>query len=205
MQVGEKQQEPEFLSAFQTFFAVISFGLFYFSLMAIYCVVRRQFFFQMCVCGWRVRGTLKNFIFLNFIFFFCVIILALCYISSVTSYHGYKFSHLQFLRTFFFHFCADVKLLNNMCRMIKNLWCYYCVVRWAKQFWCVCVCFESNGRFLKFVWGQWALFENFFDSGTIALNPFLCNCVKVLVNYGVVRRAKEFFSCICLLKVRGSP
>ena len=61
---GKKQKEPEFLSAFHFFFAVISFGLFYISLMALYCVVRQPFFFfQMCVCGWRARGTVNNFIF----------------------------------------------------------------------------------------------------------------------------------------------
>ena len=44
--MGEKQIEPEFLSFFQFFVALISFGLFYISLMALYCVVRRQFFFS---------------------------------------------------------------------------------------------------------------------------------------------------------------
>ena len=43
MQVGEKQKEPEFISACQFFFALISFGLFYISLMALYCDARRQF------------------------------------------------------------------------------------------------------------------------------------------------------------------
>ena len=33
--------------------------------------------------------------------------------------------------------------------MIKDLWSYYCVVRWAKKI-CGCVCFESDGHFLSF-------------------------------------------------------
>ena len=56
MQVGEKQIEPELLSAFQFFFAVISFCLFYTSLMASYFVVRRQFFFK-CACVVGARGV----------------------------------------------------------------------------------------------------------------------------------------------------
>ena len=42
--MAEKQIEPELLSVFQIFFALINFGLFYIRLMALFSVDRRQFF-----------------------------------------------------------------------------------------------------------------------------------------------------------------
>ena len=77
--------------------------------------------------------------------------------------------------------------------MIKNLWSYYCVVRWAKKVWCVCVCFESDGHFLNFLTAM-GTFWKLFNSGTVALKSFSRQCIKVLEKYCVVRWAKEFFS-----------